>query len=140
MKKIVQPKRALARKFGRDLVLSGNISGIIGNVDHIIFNAAKVGLMVIRLVPIKDRKFRVIGTDGYIPLFSLVKPVDTLWMRNLITRFKMMANLSIAEQRRFQTGVAHQKLYGAAITIQVVLIPTGNTDFPQELVVGFLGN
>jgi type II secretory ATPase GspE/PulE/Tfp pilus assembly ATPase PilB-like protein len=112
-----------------------NDSAIVRLANQVIAEAYRLGASDVHIEPYPDRKetavrFRVDGT-----CFTYMR-VPAAYRRAVVSRFKIMANLDIAERRKPQDGKIRYKLpHAREIELRVATLPTagGNEDVVMRL-------
>ena|ERR1035437_8766801 len=100
-------------------------SSVITVVDNIIANAVKNEFNVLRFSP-SDNGLAVIGGAESDPDATCLALINQRVAQTVITRLKIMGNLSIAERRCKQSGFIEFPFDGRVIKIPVKSIPGPN--------------
>jgi len=108
-------------------VIDENDSVIVRLANQIIFDAYKAGASDIHIEPYSDKEVTIIRfrVDGNCYEYQKVPPS---YRRALVSRFKIMARLDIAERRRPQDGKIKFRMPGQEIELRMAIIPTQGID------------
>jgi type II secretory ATPase GspE/PulE/Tfp pilus assembly ATPase PilB-like protein len=106
-----------------DSAMSENDSTVVKLCNKIIIDAYKMNTSDIHIEPYGEKKETVIRfrIDGTCQEYMKVPPA---FRRALVSRFKIMANLDIAERRKPQDGKIKFKMADKEIELRVATIPT----------------
>jgi len=121
---LVNEARLEAQREAHVVQVTENDCAIVRLTNQIIVDAYRLGSSDIHIEPYSDRKetavrFRVDGS-----CFPYMK-IPASYRRAIVSRFKIMANLDIAERRKPQDGKIKFKLGGnKEIELRVATIPT----------------
>ena len=101
----------------------GDESPVIRYVNHVIFEAVKLGASDIHIEP-KEKSLKIrYRVDGL--LFDTVSPPIAM-LAPIVSRLKIMANLDISERRLPQDGRVRAPVHGRTIDLRLSTLPTAH--------------
>lgn len=106
-----------------DSAMSENDSTVVKLCNKIIIDAYKMGTSDIHIEPYGEKKETVVRfrIDGSCQEYMKIPPA---FRRAIVSRFKIMASLDIAERRKPQDGKIKFKMADKEIELRVATIPT----------------